>query len=63
MSELALKCRQMASVSERDAGSATDSNSRLMYLDLAQKWCEMAEHVEAQENLLRQRHAGPANHH
>ena len=61
MSEQAHKCRQMASLSEHDAGTATDSKARLIYLDLAQKWREMAEHVEAQESLIRQRNADPVN--
>ena len=61
MSEQAHKCRQMASLSERDADGATDSNARLIYLDLAQKWREMAEHVEVQESLIRQRNVDLIN--
>jgi hypothetical protein len=51
----------MASLSEHDAGTATDSKARLIYLDLAQKWREMTEHIEAQESLIRQRNADPVN--
>jgi hypothetical protein len=56
-----LQCRQRSSLSERDASVATDSNARLIYLELAQKWREMAEHVEVQEGLIRQRNADPVN--
>jgi hypothetical protein len=41
MSKQADKCRQMASLSERDADSATDPNARLMYLNrvpFSAKW-------------------------
>jgi hypothetical protein len=61
MSEQADKCRHMASLSERDADSATDPNARLMYLDLAQKWREMADHVKLQESLLRRRNLPQAD--
>jgi hypothetical protein len=61
MSELADKCRQMASQYERKADSvAANPAAWLMYLELAQKWREMAEHVELQQSLRRRR-ADPAN--
>jgi hypothetical protein len=60
MSELADKCRRMVSLYEREAElAATDPAAWLTYLDLAQKWREMAEHVELQESLRRHR-ADPA---
>jgi hypothetical protein len=45
----------MASSAERNARAATDATVRQTYLGLAQKWREMAEQVEVQERLLRQK--------
>jgi hypothetical protein len=45
----------MASSAERSARAATDATVRQTYLGLAQKWREMAEQVEVQERLLRQK--------
>jgi hypothetical protein len=45
----------MASSAERRARAATDATVRQTYLGLARKWREMAEQVEVQERLLRQK--------
>jgi hypothetical protein len=52
MSEMAEWCRKKMTECERLAMATSDDAFRQMYLDTAQQWRELAEHIEAgQEHI------------
>ena len=55
MSERAEACRKKALQCEHAAIMAADTDARLMYLDIARQWREMAEQAEELEQRRRLR--------
>jgi hypothetical protein len=61
MSERAEACRKKALQCEQAAIIATDMGARLMYLDVARQWREMAEQAEDLERRFMARSASGSN--